>query len=70
MQQTRRGAVVDFDEAAGHGLVRGDDGVEWWFHAVALADGSRTITVGAEVTFHVAPGLLGRWEAGSISRAG
>ena len=46
-----RGAVTEFNEAAGLGVVAGDDGVDYRFHCVEIADGSRTIEVGATVTF-------------------
>ena len=65
-----RGIVAAFDETAGHGLVRAHDGSEWFFHAVAIADGSRTIEVGTAVDFQVVPGLAGRWEAASVRGVG
>ncbi len=64
---TRRGRVEDFDQHAGYGHVRGEDGVELFFHCTAIADGTRTIPVGTEVTFEVVPGHNGRWEAASVS---
>lgn len=36
------------------------------FHATAIADGSRTIEEGAAVSFSVAPGHRGRYEARSL----
>jgi cold shock CspA family protein len=36
------------------------------FHAIAITDGSRTIEVGTEVSFSVAPGHRGRYEARSL----
>jgi cold shock CspA family protein len=56
---TAAGVVTAFDDAAGAGTVRGDDGREWYLHATRIADGSRTITTGAAVTFRVAPGPTG-----------
>jgi hypothetical protein len=41
-------------------------GTEYPFHATAIADGSRRIDVNASVTFTVAPGHLGRYEARSL----
>ena len=65
-----RGTVVAFDEARGLGTVRRDDGpsgpVEYPFHCTAVADGSRTIAVGTAVTWRVAAGRMGRWEAIAI----
>jgi cold shock CspA family protein len=62
-----RGVVTRFDETSGIGVVTGVDGVELTFHAVAIADGTRTIAVGAEVSYEVVPALLGRWEASRIT---
>ena len=57
------GAVTEFDEPAGIGTVTADDGGQHFFHCTAIADGTRTIEVGARVAFEVVPGRLGRWEA-------
>jgi cold shock CspA family protein len=62
------GVVATFDDPRGLGTVRGDDGVEYPFHCTAIADGSRTIDIGTEVTWSVAAGRLGRWEAVGITR--
>lgn len=64
------GAVVEFDEHRGLGTVRRDDGVEYPFHCVAIADGTRTIAVGTRVSWRVTPGRLGRWEAMGITPVG
>ncbi len=69
----RRGVVVAFDEAAGLGLITegaaqeatGHDGAEFAFHCIEIGDGSRSIDVGAEVSFDVLA-KLGRWEAANI----
>jgi cold shock CspA family protein len=63
------GTVAAFDEQKGYGTVRSDDGQELFFHCTQIADGSRTIPVGAAVTFEVVPGHLGRWEASSVTAA-
>jgi CspA family cold shock protein len=60
------GTVAAFDEHAGVGTVRADDGRELFFHCTAIADGSRTIEVGAAVRFEVVPGHNGRWEAAQV----
>jgi cold shock CspA family protein len=66
-----RGTVVEFDEHKGYGTVRdGTDGRELFFHCTQIADGSRTIAPGTEVTFDVVAGHLGRWEAIAITRQG
>ena len=64
-----RGRVVEFDEHVGTGTVEGEDGVRLFFHCVAIADGSRRIDVGAAVTYDVAPGHLGRYEARGLRPA-
>ena len=61
-----RGTVTAFDEHRGIGELRADDGVSYSFHCTAIADGTRTIAVGAVVEFAVVPGHLGRWEAAAI----
>jgi cold shock CspA family protein len=63
-----RGTVESFDEAAGLGIVRAIDGSTYPFHCTQLADGTRTVPVGAPVLFEVVPGHLGRWEAAAIER--
>jgi cold shock CspA family protein len=60
------GTVAAFDEAAGWGTVRTDDGAEHFFHCVAIADGTRTIAEGTSVRFAIVPGHLGRWEAAAV----
>ena len=57
------GTVVAFDEHVGLGQVIGPDGAGFGFHCVAIADGSRSIEVGTVVSFGLAAGLHGRWEA-------
>jgi len=61
----RRGTVDGFDEAAGLGTITDADGRTYPFHCIEIADGSRTIDVGAAVRFDVLA-KLGRWEAASI----
>jgi cold shock CspA family protein len=63
------GEVVTFDDAAGHGSVRADDGNQYFFHCTAVADGTRTIAVGAKVAFEVVPGRRGQWEASGLTPA-
>lgn len=57
------GAVTAFDADRGLGTVATDAGRELPFHCTAIADGTRTIEVGARVVFGTAPGHLGRVEA-------
>jgi len=62
-QQPHRGTVSRFDEPRGLGEVTAEDGTAYPFHCTAVADGSRTIAEGTAVTFEVAAGRMGRWEA-------
>jgi cold shock CspA family protein len=60
------GTVTQFDEAAGLGEITAADGVVYPFHCTAIADGSRDIEAGRNVTFTIAAGHLGRLEATDI----
>lgn len=65
---TYQGVVEQFDEFVGLGIVEREDGNNFEFHCIELADGSRTIEPGTPVTF----GLLcklGRYEAKAVTRA-
>jgi len=64
------GTVIEFDEHRGLGRVRRHDGVDYPFHCVSIADGTRTIAVGAHVSWRVVPGRMGRWEATEITAVG
>lgn len=59
------GTVSSFDDHEGWGEVTGDDGVVFGFHCASIADGSRTVAVGARVRFALLP-KLGRVEAARI----
>lgn len=58
--------VTRFDEFRGDGVVTNDDGEEIYFHCVAIANGSRSINVGARVSIELQVGHLGRDEALSV----
>jgi cold shock CspA family protein len=60
------GRVASFDQRRGLGTVADDTGTSYGFHATAIADGSRRIEVGRAVTFAVAPGRRGVYEARSL----
>lgn len=60
------GIVSDFDAAAGLGVVVADEGGQFPFHCVEIADGTRTIAVGTAVTFGLLH-KLGRLEAARLS---
>ena len=63
-----RGTVAEFDEPKGYGTVRATDGRDLFFHCTQIADGTRTIPVGAAVEFEVVAGHKGNWEAADIRR--
>jgi CspA family cold shock protein len=63
------GTVVEFDEAKGYGTVRSEDGRDLFFHCTQIADGTRAIPTGAEVSFEIVPGHNGRWEATAITQS-
>jgi len=63
----RQGSVSAFDAHVGLGEVLADDGARFPFHCVEIDDGSRSIEVGAPVSFDVVS-KLGRWEAMRLSR--
>ena len=65
----QRGRVTAFDVDKGYGTVTGEDGVARFFHCTQIADGSRDIAVGTDVTFQVVAGHLGRWEAADLRPA-
>ena len=58
---------MSFDDPRGIGVIRRDDGTDYPFHCTAILDGTRKIHDGATVSFSVAPGRMGRWEAVAIS---
>ena len=59
------GTVTEFSDDRGLGTVTSDDGREYLFHVVEIADGSRMIGVGQQVSFRTLS-KFGRVEAGSI----
>ena len=64
------GVVADFDEERGIGEIEDEQGKRVFFHCVAIADGTRTIPTGTNVTYAVRAGHLGRWEAADIRPRG
>lgn len=62
------GTVTAFDGPRGIGELTDGAGRAYPFHCTQIADGTRTIVVGTAVEFTVVPGLLGRWEAGVITK--
>jgi len=59
------GTVAEFDADIGLGVID-TDGVRYPFHCIEIADGSRDIAVGVDVTFEVLC-KFGRYEAASIT---
>ena len=64
------GRVTSFDARRGIGTVTEAAGSPFAFHATAIADGSRRIDTGTEVTFIVVPGHLGRYAARALTVVG
>lgn len=64
-----RGTVTSWDDDRGWGEITTADGAVFSLHCTGIADGSRTVEVGADVVFHVAAGRIGRWEAWAVSPA-
>lgn len=58
--------MAEFDDHAGFGEIE-SDGARYWFHCTQIADGSRHAEPGQRVTFRVAPGHRGRWEATEVA---
>jgi len=63
-----RGTVSAFDGACGLGTVTGEDGDPYLFHAIEIADGTRSIDVGRTVCF-VRLARFGQIQAASIHPA-
>lgn len=56
----RRGVVEAFDDHVGAGTLRDlADDRSWWFHCTRIADGARTVAVGATVSYVVRPAPTG-----------
>jgi cold shock CspA family protein len=62
------GKVIAFDEHVGLGEVESTDGEVYLFHCVEIADGSRTIDIGAAVEFDLMR-KLGRLEGAQLRPA-
>lgn len=62
---SERGVIADFDDTAGYGHIRTDDGGVVFFHCTQIADGSRSIDTGLHVTFHRLA-YLGQYQAAGI----
>lgn len=60
------GFVEAFDDDRGDGLLRSDGGEGFYFHCVNIADGSRTVALGARVHARRGVGHRGHDEAFEI----
>jgi CspA family cold shock protein len=60
------GTVIAFDADKGYGTVKANDGQSFFFHCTQIVDGSRSVDVGAAVSFDVVAGHLGRYEAVAV----
>jgi len=59
------GTVTSFDKVVGLGEITRDDGWVLPFHCIVIADDTRDIAVGTEVSFDVMC-KLGRYEAANV----
>jgi len=57
------GVIEHFDDRRGDGWLRASDGELLYFHCVEIADGSRTIAIGAIVSAQRRVGHVGHDEA-------
>jgi cold shock CspA family protein len=62
------GVVRELDAAVGLGVIARADGTTHAFHVIEIADGTRHVDVGTEVTFDLLA-KLGRYEAANIRAA-
>ena len=67
VRNAHRGRVASFDRVVGLGTAELHDGQTFAFHATAIADGSRTIGVGADIDVALTPASNGGWEAVSVT---
>ncbi len=63
------GVVSEFDGAVGLGVITGTDGSAHAFHVIEIADGTRSVDVGADVSFDLLA-KFGRYEAANIRVVG
>ena len=62
------GVIDRFDERRGDGWFRSSDDRLYYFHCVAIADGSRTIEAGTPATARRCVGHLGHDEVVDVQR--
>ncbi|MGA2124243.1 MAG: hypothetical protein ABSG58_07445 [Acidimicrobiales bacterium] len=61
------GVIESFDERRGDGVLRSDEGQLFYFHCVAIADGTRSIPVGVRAAGERSVGRLGRDEVANVA---
>jgi hypothetical protein len=69
VRSQRVGRVVAFDSKRGLGEIEEGDGMRRAFHCTQVADGSRSVSLGATVRYVLVPASLGAWEAAEVSVA-
>ena len=60
------GTVAEFSEPRGIGVIEAD-GTTYAFHCTQIADGTRTVRIGAAVEFDVVPGRRGDRRLGGVT---
>lgn len=63
----RTGRVEAYDPQRGWGTIVGDDGERLGFHCTQIADGTRTVAVGATVRYRRIPAHRGTYEATAVT---
>ena len=62
--------MADYDDHKGYGWLDTGDGERLFFHCTAIADGSRTIPVGIEVSYEPVTDPRGKPEAAAVRPLG
>ena len=63
---SERGRVADYDDHKGWGYIATDEGRLLFFHCTAIADGTRTIDVDADVEYDEVVDPRGKPEAANV----
>ena len=66
---SERGRVVDYDDHKGYGFLETTDGRRLFFHCTAIADGTRSIPVDADVDYDEVTDPRGKPEAANVRQA-
>jgi cold shock CspA family protein len=67
---TEWGRVADYDDHKGWGHIATGDGRLLFFHCTAIADGTRTVPVGADVEYEEVTDPRGKPEAANVRERG